>query len=206
VLSWMALASIALLAPIRWLSRHGDLAFDVLLFMTVARFIDQANALGSGLAATRREQHLVVLMPGVPRGTGGARALARWASARLLFRWAVGLCGLLVLRTLVDLRDVALMPWNSPASIVALAASCLPLLALAWRDWSRAAPPGGWAAFGSLLGVALPWGAALGLAAWAGVSTYATSGGYVAATALWVAWRRGRMAVEPFPLPFGRRA
>ncbi len=151
-------------------------------------------SLPGALWVSRREQALLVLLPGVPRGAALNRALA-WRQARhMAGLWTLGTLPLLAVAVMTD----------SPY-LVALALVPLAMAPLLWRDASRACPPNGRSG-------ALPYLACLTLglasmallrelpAAWWPWST----GLLVFALATGV-WRWRRLAVWPAALPAGRQ-
>lgn len=151
-------------------------------------------SLPGALWMSRREQALLVLLPGVPHGASLNRALA-WRQARHM-------AGLWVLGTL-PLLAVAVLT-GSPY-LVALALVPLALAPLLWRDASRARAPNGWSG-------ALPYLACLGL----GLASMALLREYPQAWWPWSAgllvfagatgaWRWRRLGVWPAALPAGRR-
>lgn len=158
------------------------------------------------LRETRREQALLALLPGVPRGARLNRWLGWQMSAESLCCIAVGLllfCG-------ID----ALAEWLSPGVVqgalgginLAAATVMLPQLAWQWRQWARMPVS---AAFDqgapALVQVALA-AAVLGLHALAGFDYLAIGTVLAATTLLYCAWRWRRMDDEPTALPVARLA
>jgi len=80
------------------------------------------------LYLTRREQALLMLLPGMPRGTALNRSIARRLLAQFLACWVAAL--LLCVALAPALRPTARWPTT-------LAFASLPSCALLWRDWSR---------------------------------------------------------------------
>jgi len=152
------------------------------------------------LQQTRREQALLVLLPGVPRGT----PLNRWLGWRMsldfivVALYALGVCW--AASALVGVGPVVGDP--VPAFAVAL----LPQVAWQWRRWSRLSPATG----GSVL-AAMFTSILLGVAAVAaqqvdGMGYLAIGAVSMTAALLYCAWRWWRMAGEPTALPMGRLA
>jgi len=82
--------------------------------------------------ATRQEQALLRLAPGVPQGAALNRAIALQQGVHAVIAWIVCAAGAAMLsQWIVDDARTA----------VAIALSCLPLLPGLWRDWARAAAP-----------------------------------------------------------------
>ncbi len=206
IAGWGLLAAVAALVPRAVAVDRAAWVFGIVAVFATLRFVDLAHAAGRGLAASVRAQQLVALLPGVPRGPACARTLARRLTARLLSGLAVATAGLSVVALVLEWRGVALPWFESPDAIGAWLAACLPLVALVWRDWSRAHPPGATLLVASMAAPAALWALAMALHARHGVGLPAIEAACVAATVAWCAWRWRRMAGEPFPLPFGRFA
>lgn len=157
------------------------------------------------LHQTRREQSLVALLPGVPRGVILNRRLAWQLTGQCVAMWIGAVALLALCRATVH----ALEPGVSligPAEFWAFPLAALPLVAWQWRPWSRVGPS-------TPLGSLVPFGMTLlaGVAASAAVSTGRLSLAGVAAlmlagTLAWCAMRWQRMGREPSALPVGRLA
>jgi hypothetical protein len=148
-----------------------------------------------GLLRSRREQALLVLVPGLPRGPALSRALALRLSLSFGISWG--------LASVVALGIVGL-EGEASRSVQALVFGTPPFVALYWRDWARVSPQGGLRAAmlvallifsGMLLGWVLrttapPWPvpAAASLALTAGL----------------LAWRWHRLGRLPAAWPAGR--
>ncbi len=155
---------------------------------------------------TRREQALLALMPGVPRGAALNRWLAWQMSWPFLVTSAVslGVAGALAAHA-ETLRPGAVA--NAMGGMVSgFAVGLLPLVALQWRRWARMREPGSLEVAGPVLvQVAL---VLLAVALHAGWDVgYPALGIVFALAALaWCAWRWWRMGGEPAALPVGRLA
>ncbi len=158
------------------------------------------------LHQSRREQALLALLPGVPRGVALSRRLAWQLTGQFLVAWigAVVLAAL-CLATARALRADAVRPLLLDL-VELFAITAMTMVAFQWRPWSRVGVPTGLAAIGPLL---LP--ALAGLAIW-GVPIFGwgTAAGVaalsLAATLAWCALRWWRMGREPAALPVGRLA
>ena len=80
----------------------------------------------SGLRNSKREQALLMLLPGMPRGAGLNRAFARSQLRRALAGWSLAMI------FIVGLTAETPVFW----SCMAFGLGCLPAALLLWRDWS----------------------------------------------------------------------
>ena len=149
----------------------------------------------SAYYSTRREQALLMLLPGMPRGAALNQRLARRQMLHFLVAWAMLAAGLrLSLDDGVAARVVFgyLMCW-------------LPAGLLLWRDWSCLPAPTPVNAMLPLFGLMLA-GAAMGSATWwlqwSPDSLFAVMG---LGTLGLGAWRWHRLAGYPQAFPVGRR-
>jgi hypothetical protein len=167
-------------------------------------FVERVTQAPARLHQTRREQALLILLPGVPR----RKALNRWLSGHLTTQFVVAWLAAVAWAALLGAAADRLRPGVTAETIgqgrSLLAIAMLPPCALLWRSWARMAAPtplGVWMA-------ALP-GLACGGAAYAmhqvGGYGYAPIGVvYAASTLAWCGWRWHRMADEPSAFPIGR--
>lgn len=155
------------------------------------------------LHASRREQALLRLLPGVPHGP----ALNHWQALHAARQVGVALLlyGALLLGALavIDMPD----SWKAWQPIVLGAMATAPWsLVLLWRDWSRAAPPGGLTQTASMLGVMVAtgsvaaWTLLLGRPWW----ELPLAADLLLLPVLWWRWRR--LARLPAAWPVGRLA
>ena len=157
------------------------------------------------LHRTQKEQALLVLLPGVPRGARLNRWLGWQMSALFVLSalWGCALAGTL------DAFAEALSPGavaRSGATITqAIAAVLLPQVAWQWRRWARLSGASGWESLPSMTPFLLG-GVVLVLHTWAGVSYLAVAVAFALAALAWGAWRWWRMGSEPTALPVGRLA
>lgn len=154
------------------------------------------------LHQTRREQGLLLLLPGVPRGAMLNRMLARRQMATFLMVWGVGVVAITLL--------ISLTPggWAStlPQTGLHFAAASLPFGLLVWRDWSRQGLPSGQHVALLTLAVILLMGAITGLGVLLKVSAWTMLGVSALVTAALAAWR-WRVVTRMVPFwPVGRHA
>jgi hypothetical protein len=159
------------------------------------------------LHQSRREQALLVLLPGVPRGATLNRRLAWQLTGQFVLAWI----GALALMALCLSTAHALRP-EAARSVLSLdpcrmfAIAVFPMIVFQWRAWSRASAPTALSALGPLL-----LGGLAAVATWAGPFTGWLSPGAVAtlcsaATMAWCSMRWWRLGREPSALPVGRLA
>ncbi len=157
------------------------------------------------LHRTRKEQALLVLLPGVPRGARLNRWLGWQMSALFVMSalWGCALAGAL------DVFAEALSPGavaRSGAVITqAIAAVLLPQVAWQWRRWARLSGASGWDSLPAMTPFLLG-GVVLVLHTWAGIGYLAVAIAFALAALAWCAWRWWRMGSEPTALPIGRLA
>jgi hypothetical protein len=150
----------------------------------------------TALHQTRREQALLMLVPGMPRGHTLNRQLARALALQFIGTW-LG-CAVVLL---------ALASWLrvDPISAIAVPLGALPLLGLLWCDWSRQPAPSPALAMRTAL-----FAAAGGLAVFAlahvGMRLPVLGTITLALTLVIVAWRRWRLRLWPQAWPTGRWA
>ncbi|MBC7729887.1 MAG: hypothetical protein H7242_20205 [Microbacteriaceae bacterium] len=197
----------AALAALTWAVAHFGYGVQVLPFINQGGYgmaigitlaaVLPALSVRSALYSTRREQALLMLLPGMPRGAALNQGLARRQMLHFLVSWAAAA---LLLRLLV-LDD-------SPAAnaVHGYVVCCLPAGLLLWRDWSRLPPP-------------TPANAAMALL-WIGLATGVSGAGtwwlhwspdlllvVVALATLAVGtWRWQRLATFPQAFPVSRIA
>jgi hypothetical protein len=172
----------------------------------VIALVSPAIQIQARLHQSRREQALLVLLPGVPRGNALSRRLAWQLTGQFLMAWvgALGLAGL-SLATAHALRSQSVIPVLLDLSRI-FAIAALPMIVSQWRAWSRVGPPTALGPIAPLLLAGL-----VGLAAWFGplmgwLSLAAVATLSIGAAAAWCAMRWWRMGAEPSALPIGRLA
>ncbi len=158
------------------------------------------------LHQSRREQALLVLLPGVQRGAAFNRRLAWQLTAHFVLAWIGALALMaLCLATAHALRPEVVRPLVlEMCRMFAIAA--VTMVVFQWRAWSRVGAPTALSALGPLLlgGLAAvaTWGGPFtGWLSLAGVTTIGA-----AATVAWCAMRWWRLAREPSAFPVGRLA
>ncbi len=126
----------ALSAGVGWFVFHqplwkfrGEPAVGLMIGATSAA-LAPVMALRASLHNTRREQALLLLLPGMPRGAALNRALARGHLQRIVISWIPAMAVVLVLGIGTP------MFWPG----VAFGIGCLPVALLLLRDWSSVPP------------------------------------------------------------------
>jgi len=152
---WLGLSALALgLGLWRPALPFAQPEFVVLMGMFLTQFWWVATAFKPLLLTRQREQNLMLLLPGVPRGTALSRAWGQQALLESFFSWAA--C------TLTSL--VFVVVWSGAAGLhrMSFAALTLPLLLFALRkpaflQMGRGQSVGMGLLLGVLVGGALPW-------------------------------------------------
>lgn len=220
----LALAELAVLRGLHWSSVLGGVAVVLALFVLVlwvlqlgwgvnawqvatqsgpgfslgllCMCINPGMGLWAALYQSRREQALLLLLPGMPRGQALTRQVARRQAAHYLLCWGVGLG----LASLLSLRS----PHGLTGWVLNYAALTLPLALLPWQDWSRRGRPSSavmaMLVLGLLGGMALLAAVVFGL----GLPLWAPLAISVGLTLALAAWRWRALAQLPPPWPVGR--
>ncbi len=151
--------------------------------------------LPGSLWGSRREQALLMLLPGMPQGAVLNQALARQQMKHFLMVWAAALPVF-----------AALAWWGNTPQVWAFYGSALPLAAVLWRDASRMrAPSPGMAFVPYLLFMALGLPSML-LLRWQPTQLLPWALVMVLLTAALLAWRWRKLSHWPQALPAGRLA
>lgn len=182
---WQASAGTDAIAVAAWGLSAGVLTFAVNVAL-------QARA---AIHGTRREQALMMLLPGMPRGRALNRALARRLSLQFLASWTLGV-----------VASAAIVPSGTQEYgwFAIYAAACLPVGALLWTDWSRVRAPTAMSGAVPMM-VVMPLAiGAIAAQAWMGVATWVSVLAFVVAAVLVVVWRAWRMKDAPSAFPAGR--
>ena len=163
----------------------------------VAMAIAPLTGLPRALWASRREQALLMLLPGVPQGAALNRALARQQMEHLL---------LSVLATLPALLAVAW--WGQTSQVLAFYGATLPVAAMLWRDASHLRQPSPQPAFVPVpyLIVVAQGMAWILLLRWQPGWLWPWALGMVLLAAALLGWRWRRVSQWPQALPAGRLA
>lgn len=179
-------------APLATLLEHGKYGISIGL-MSFA--VNPILARQGGLYNSRREQGLLMLLPGMPRGAALNLMLARRHLIQFLLGWLIAF--LLVLLLLGG--DV-----HSP--LLGYPVACLPGALLLLRDWSRMAPPSGSATGLGVMGLLLGGALMGGLMAWQGLSALTLLGLELLVCIPLGAWLLRRLGRQPQAFPVGRLA
>ena len=159
----------------------------------------------SRLYQTRREQALLALLPGTPRGAETGRQLSLWMTGQLAAAAVGGAVAMLALNAMAARIDPDFAGLGVTGMRYMLIGA-LGVLVFQWPRWARLRAP-------SSLGTLWPTLAGTGAAAAAFAGslvdlwTPATFGIVAAVVVLaWCAWRWHRMGTEPQAFPVGRLA
>lgn len=159
-----------------------------------------------GLYKRRREQALLLLLPGMPRGEALNRQLARRQMIQFLLCWCFGLGLVVLIHTVLSDRAAGakgLEIYNWGVSYATLA---LPSSVLLWRDWSRQGVPNQ-AVMAAAIFVMVLWIMGIGwLVSRTGLSVWTLLAGSIAITGLLLALRWPRVVRKPTFWPVGRWA
>ena len=191
------LAALTLWAVGAWPSiAHSGFSANHLGGATIGVMILAINPVLQAHAAlynSRREQALLMLLPGMPQGTALNQAVARRQMLHFIVAWAVGAAVSLALTW--GTRDASVMA-------VSYLLASLPMGTLMWRDWSRVPAPTASSTVGLIfIPMALVGGATWAAQVWLGVPPWACVLFFVAlaiAAAVW-RWQRLRGAAAAFP-------
>lgn len=156
------------------------------------------------LRQTQREQALLALLPGVPRGARLNRWLAWQMSASFLLAAACALVMAWGLDVFADAIRPGVAAKATGGMTSGVAAVLLPQVAWQWRQWARLPySTGGVAQMPTLAAVVLGIGVmALHSATDLGYVTFGV--GFAVAAVAYCTWRWLRMGAEPSALPVGR--
>ncbi|MCK9689257.1 hypothetical protein [Scleromatobacter humisilvae] len=158
------------------------------------------------LYRTQREQALLVLLPGVPRGAGLNRWLAWQMTALFVFSamWGFLLAG--ALDVLAEVLQQGLVKRSGGGDMTAaIVVALLPQVVFQWRSWARVRGASGQEFLPSLTPFLLG-GVALLLHLWAGVAYLPMGLVFMGLAIAYCAWRWWRMGSEPTAMPIGRLA
>ena len=152
--------------------------------------------LSASLYASRREQALLMLLPGMPRGSALNKRLARRQLAQFVAWWTAGVAMLVLVQKL----------FGTDTPIYGYAPAALLLAPLQWRDWSRQPSPRSRDVWLPMLTLALGLLMARWLlitAHWPALDFALLCAGMALALAF---WRGRRIARWPQAFPVGRLA
>ncbi|MBY0233630.1 MAG: hypothetical protein K2W93_01520 [Burkholderiaceae bacterium] len=185
------------LEPFDWQHVHqgGNLGLQIGL---VSMAMNPLFGLAANLYRTRREQALLMLLPGMPRGRALNTLLARRTAIQFLAQWLIALAAL----ALVAGGPEALAGMNFSGLHLLLA--CLPAGSLLLRDWSSLPSPGQGPAVLVFIGVVVLAGAMAGLQ-WLGLSLWLMAAAAVLLSLALLRWRwQGLILKSPAAMPVGR--
>lgn len=200
VITFSALVMLAMqvwLGPIDWqhARRGGNLGLQIGI---VSMAMNPLFGLAANLYRTRREQALLLLLPGMPRGRTLNTLLARRTAIQFLAQWLIALAAL----ALVAGGPEALAGMNFSGLHLLLA--CLPAGSLLLRDWSSLPSPGQGPAILVFIGVVVFALAMAGLQ-WLGLSMWLMAAAAVLLSLALLRWRwQGLILKSPAAMPVGR--
>ena len=188
-----------------YLGRDVRGAFPWLAFSLLTGACTPALQAAARLYRTRREQALLVLLPGVPRGARLNRWLSWQMSVLFLISalWGLALAG--ALDFLVETLSPGLVARSGGDMTAAIAVALLPQVAWQWRSWARLPGASGKEFLPSLAPFLLGT-AAFVLHLWAGLGYVPMGIAFAAVAVAYCAWRWWRMGSEPTAMPIGRLA
>ncbi|MBK6469297.1 MAG: hypothetical protein IPF94_00835 [Betaproteobacteria bacterium] len=189
LLACMALVVAWVDVPLAQMLKHGHMGISIgLMSLCVSPVLGVHTALWH----SRREQALLLLLPGMPQGRVLNHLLARRQAQHCLLLWASSLPGFVLVGWLGGTPEVMAFPLVE-----------LPLLAWLWRDTSRLQQPQAISAWPYglcvLLGVL-----AMALLRWQPAAWWPLVLAVPGLTAVLLRWRWQRLASLPQALPAGR--
>ncbi|ALT78701.1 hypothetical protein [Paucibacter sp. KCTC 42545] len=185
------------LEPFDWQHVHqgGNLGLQIGL---VSMAMNPLFGLAANLYRTRREQALLMLLPGMPRGRALNTLMARRTAIQFLAQWLIALCALV----LVAGGNEALAGMNFSGLHLLLA--CLPAGSLLLRDWSSLPSPGQGPAILVFIGV-VAFALAMAGLQWLGLSMWLMAAAAVLLSLALLRWRwQGLILKSPAAMPVGR--
>ena len=156
------------------------------------------------LKQTQREQALLVLLPGVPRGARLNRWLAWQTSATFVL---AALCAILLawcLNAIADAIRPGVAMIATGGMTFGVAAALLPQVAWQWRHWARLPAATGARQTAPVLAPILLGVAVMALHVATGVGYLAAGVALAVVSLAYCAWRWWRMGAEPTAFPVGR--
>lgn len=201
------LAEFALIAI--WPEKAGRVirsAMPGLSIGLISAMLSPLFGLASTLHQTRREQALLTLVPGLPRGEAmNSRLAMRWMR-HFVLAWCAGVLMILLMAALAPGVTSPFGTPDHPMLGLHFAAAALPAGLLVWRDWSRQSPPTGARVAMLTFSVLIGMGACVAATNFWGFSPIWLVAGSAALTALVTAWRWHAMRRLPAFWPVGRHA
>ena len=167
------------------------LAFGVMSLSFVSAL--QARA---AIHVTRREQALLMLLPGMPQGPLLNRQLARRLMCQFIGWWVLSVSVCLLFLP----RDDMSIGWA-----ITFATACLPIGATVWSDWSRIRAPTPLSGVAPLLLAMLATAGAIAAQLLLGVAVLWCALAFATVAVMLAAWRGWRLQRAPSAFPAGRR-
>lgn len=152
----------------------------------------------AGMLRSRREQALLALVPGLPRGAALGRRLALRMTLHHLVAWA--------LASALAMAIVGIGSGDASHIVAAVVFGLLPFCSLLWRDWSAVSPHGGLRVVLQVAGMVLTVALLFVLLRGGEGRLAPVAAASIASTGALLAWRWRRLGTLPGPLPAARRA
>lgn len=203
---WYLVVSLVLCTVASLLIGGDILAYVLpwLAFSVVTGICTPALQAVTQLKQTRREQALLVLLPGVPRGG----RLNRWLAWEMSATYVVSACCAIALAWALDAVADAIRPGISVTATggmtFGVAAVLLPQVAWQWRRWARLYGTAGSVSLAPTIVPVLMGIGVMVLHAATGVGYVSVGVALAIASTAYCAWRWVRMGREPTAFPVGR--
>jgi hypothetical protein len=203
---WYVVISTGLCLLVSLFVADGMLAYFLpwLAFSVLTGLCTPALQAAAQLRRTQREQGILALLPGVPRGARLNRWLAWQMSASFLVAALCAFALAMILNAVADTLKPGVSLDATGGISLALAAVLLPQVAWQWRRWARLRGATGGAAQLPAIVPILMGGAAMALHGVASVGYLAEGVVLALLSAAYCAWRWARMGSEPTAFPVGR--
>ena len=205
---WFVVTSVALCALASPFFAGDMLAYVLpwLAFSVLTGLSTPALQAVPQLKRTQREQALLMLLPGVPRGARLNRWLAWQASASFVVSALCAIAAAWALDAIADAIRPGISVTATGGIAFGVAAALLPQVAWQWRHWARLPGPTGVQLTAPVMAPILLGAAVLALHMITGLG-YVDAGVALSIVSLgYCAWRWWRMDAEPTAFPVGRLA
>ena len=156
------------------------------------------------LRQTQREQALLALLPGVPRGARLNRWLAWQTSATFLLAAVCAVAVAWWVNAIADAIRPGVAMTATGGMTFGVAAALLPQVAWQWRHWARLRAANGFQQTAPVVAPILLGIAVMALHVATGVGYLAAGVALAALSLAYCAWRWWRMGAEPTAFPVGR--
>lgn len=176
--------------PMAEMLKHGGAGMAIGLASSA---LSPALGLRATLHAGRREQALLMLVPGMPQGA----ALNRRLAIRQLLCFGISWVGMVLL---------VLWLFDTPSYVFGFMAAGLPIGLEALRDWSRQRQPTVQAVVIGMFAWMLAGAALMGLERWQGISAWWSGALILLLTLIVGCWRWRKLVSYPQAFPVGRWA